>query len=90
MGLLALIVIFVLKFPFACTVKLELETTSEYRSSAYSDHYLGVPILSTYNMQRPPVNNGLNFEFPRVAIVHRFDCTTKQKPQISILRRMKS
>ena len=27
--------------------------------------------------QRPPVNNGLNFRVPRVAVVHRFDCNSE-------------
>ncbi len=58
-----------------------LTTTSEQRPPVNNDqldpqtYQINTSFIGGTSEQRPPLNNGRFFGVPRVAVVHRFDCT---------------
>ncbi len=63
--------------------------TSEQWPPAYKGYHLkgaiSIFIIYATSEQWPPVNNGLNFRGPRVAVVHRFECTSVYFQSLFIL-----
>jgi len=58
-------------------VKPALTTASEQRPPVSTGWHNSATASINLTIIRAPLSNGLFFQSPRVAVVHRFDCTGK-------------